>query len=71
MLDFLEPKIDVLAPLSKKYECEFSLAIFIMNRNESTPWIHLDKRYNEFIKKFIKKVDVEFDIDLYCPPDDE
>jgi hypothetical protein len=67
MLDLLEPKIDILKPLSEKYECEFSLAIFIFNRNESTPWVHLTKRYNDFIRK----VEVEFDLDLYCPPDDE
>jgi hypothetical protein len=69
MLDLLEPKIEILQMLSKKYGCEyeFSLAIFIYNRKESTPWVHLTPRYNEFIRQ----VEVEFDLDLYCPPDDE
>ncbi|CVK16209.1 protein of unknown function (DUF4279) [Apibacter mensalis] len=69
MLDLLEPKIEILQMLSKKYGCEyeFSLAIFIYNRKESTPWVHLTPRYNEFIRQ----LEVEFDLDLYCPPDDE
>ncbi|MCO6565440.1 MAG: DUF4279 domain-containing protein [Apibacter sp.] len=69
MLDLLEPKIEILQMLSKKYGCEyeFSLAIFIYNRKESTPWVHLTPRYNEFIRQ----IEVEFDLDLYCPPDDE
>ncbi|CVK16164.1 protein of unknown function (DUF4279) [Apibacter mensalis] len=69
MLDLLEPKIEILQMLSKKYGCEyeFSLALFIYNRKESTPWVHLTPRYNEFIRQ----IEVEFDLDLYCPPDDE
>ncbi|MGM5631399.1 DUF4279 domain-containing protein [Apibacter raozihei] len=69
MLDLLEPKIEELQMLSEKHKCEFefSLAIFILNQNESTPWVHLNKRYNDFIRK----VDVEFDFDIYYPPEDE
>lgn len=61
ILDVLEPKIEILKSYSKKYLCEFSCAIFLHNNEESTPWIHLDKRYHEFAKK----VDIEFDFDIY------
>ncbi|MDY6024799.1 DUF4279 domain-containing protein [Bergeyella zoohelcum] len=63
ILDVLEPKIFVLKELSERYYCEFSCAIFLNNREESTPWIYLSKRYNDFIRK----VNVEFDIDIYYP----
>ncbi|PWG82123.1 DUF4279 domain-containing protein [Pararcticibacter amylolyticus] len=49
-------------PLCEKYECEFSCALFVYFGNgESTPWVHLNSRYN----KLIKELDIEFDIDLY------
>jgi hypothetical protein len=67
ILDALEPKIPILKEYSKKYYCEFSCAIFLNNREESTPWIHFDKRYNAFIRE----VDAEFDFDIYYPPLDE
>ena len=61
ILDVLEPNIPVLKEFSKKYRCEFSCAIFLNNKKESTPWIHLDKRFNNFIRE----VDAEFDFDIY------
>lgn len=61
LLEILEPKIDILSNLSKMYYCEFSCAIFIENKEESNPWIHLGERYNEFAGK----VNVEFDFDIY------
>ncbi len=64
ILDVLEPKIYILKNYSQKYNCEFSCALFLNNREQSVPWIHFDKRYNAFIKE----VDVEFDIDIYYPP---
>lgn len=67
ILDILEPKIPILKEYAKKYNCEFSCAIFLNNREESTPWIHFSKRYNAFIRE----VDAEFDFDIYYPPLDE
>lgn len=67
ILDVLEPKIFVLKEYAKKYTCEFSCALFLNNREESVPWIFLDKRYNAFIRE----VDAEFDFNIYYPPLDE
>lgn len=66
LLDIIEPKIDLFRPLCEKYYCEFSCALFIHCGNEeSTPWIHLNSRYNAVIKE----LNIEFDIDLYILPD--
>ena len=68
MLDVIESKIDLFRPFCEKYHCEFSCAIFVRYDNEeSTPWVHLDSRYN----RLIKELNIEFDVDLYCLPDDE
>jgi hypothetical protein len=62
LLNMLEPKIDVLEELCQKYACEFSCALFVYKENgESTPSVHLDGRYNNFIKQ----LNIEFDLDLY------
>lgn len=62
MLDIIEQKIDVFKPFCLKYYCEFSCAIFVFKDNgESTPWAHLDKRYN----KLAAALNIEFDVDLY------
>lgn len=61
LLDVLEPRIIQIKEFSNMYYCEFSCAIFLFSEEESTPWIHFDKRYNEFIKN----TDVEFDFDIY------
>ncbi len=66
MLNIIESKIDLFKPLCEKYYCEFSCAVYIRYDNgDSTPWLHLNKRYNELIKK----LNIEFDLDLYCLPD--
>lgn len=63
LLDILEPKINVLKPLCLKYDCEFSCAVFIgYNNGESTPWLHLNERYN----RLIRELKIEFDVDIYC-----
>jgi hypothetical protein len=68
ILDIIEAKIDLFKPLCEKYYCEFSCALFIRYDNgESTPWIHLNARYNELIKK----VRAEFDVDIYCLPNED
>jgi hypothetical protein len=67
ILDALEPKIPILQEYAKKYYCEFSCAVFLMNNEESTPWVHLTKRYNAFIRE----VDARFDLNFYRPPLDE
>ena len=65
LLNIIESKIDLFKPLCDKYYCEFSCAVYIRyNNGESTPWIHLNNRYNELIKK----LKIEFDVDLYCLP---
>lgn len=65
LLDILEPKQDILKPLSQKYLFEFSCIVEIYYGNdESTPSIHLDERYN----RFVSNVKVDFDVDLYTPP---
>jgi len=68
MLDIIECKIELFRPFCEKYYCEFSCAIFIRYDNEeSTPWVHLDSRYN----RLIKDLNIEFDFDLYCLPNKE
>jgi uncharacterized protein DUF4279 len=65
LLDIIEGKIELFRPFCDKYHCEFSCAIYIRYDNdESTPWVHLDARYN----RVIKELNIEFDIDLYCLP---
>ena len=65
LLDILEQKHELLKPLCDKYICEFSCALFIAkSRKESTPWVHLNSRYN----RFIKELNIEFDIDIYLLP---
>lgn len=61
-LGILEERVDVLHSICSKYHCEFSCAVFIyFDNGESTPSIHLNNRYNNFIQK----LDVKFDLDLY------
>jgi len=62
LLDILEPRVEILKPLCSKYYCEFSCGLFVYRDNgESTPSVHLNGRYNNFIKE----LNVEFDVDLY------
>jgi hypothetical protein len=62
LLDMIEQRIDIFKMLNGKYEFEFACALIIYRDNgESTPSVHLDERYN----KFIKMLNIEFDIDLY------
>jgi hypothetical protein len=62
LLDIIESKIELFEPLCTKYYCEFSCAIFIYNDEESAPSVHLDTRYHSLARK----LNFEFDIDLYC-----
>ena len=63
ILDIIESKMEVFKPLCQKYYCEFVCAVFTYKDNEeSTPWIHLNKRYN----KVAAALNLEFDIDLYA-----
>ena len=63
ILDIIEQKLEVFKELTDKYYCEFSCAIFTYkDNNESTPWVHLDKRYN----KIVGQLNIEFDLDLYA-----
>ncbi len=63
ILDILDTKRDILKHYCAKYYCEFSLALYIQHdTEESTPWVHLNSRYNAFIREF----NIEFDLDLYC-----
>ena len=68
ILDIIENNIELFRPFCEKYYCEFSCAIYIRYDNdESTPWVHLDARYN----RVVKELNIEFDIDLYCLPNKE
>lgn len=68
LLDIIESKIDKFKPLCKRYYCELSCALFIyLDNGESTPWVHLDSKYNALIKD----LNVEFDLDLYIFPNTE
>ena len=68
MLDIIESKIDLFRPFCEKYLCEFSCALYISyNSGESTPWVHLNSRYN----KLIKELNIEFDVDIYGLPNSE
>lgn len=63
LLALLEPNLDALKLVSKKYYCEFSCAIFIyFNNDESTPSMHLTSQH----LKFMNELNIEFDTDLYC-----
>ncbi|MCR8558569.1 DUF4279 domain-containing protein [Mucilaginibacter sp. BJC16-A38] len=62
MLNIIDGKINEFKPLCLKYYCEFACAVYTYKGNdESTPWIHLDKRYN----KIALELNAEFDVDLY------
>ncbi len=62
LLNKLEPRVSVLKSLCSKYYCEFSCGMFVYRDNgESTPSVHLNDRYNNFIRE----LNVEFDVDLY------
>jgi hypothetical protein len=68
LLNVIESKIDLFKLLCGKYHCLFSCALFIWYGNdESTPWVHLNSRYN----RLIKEMNIEFDLDLYCLPNEE
>jgi hypothetical protein len=63
LLDIIESKPELFKSFSHKYYCEFSCAFFVyVDNGESTPWIHLNSRYNALIKD----INIEFDLDLYC-----
>jgi len=62
LLGIIESKMPVFKRLAISSALEFSCAIFINNHEESTPWVHLDGRYNSVVAQ----VPIEFDVDLYC-----
>jgi hypothetical protein len=65
LLDIIEPKINLLKPICDKYGCEISCGMFVYSGNdESTPWVHMDARYNNIIRV----LNIEFDLDLYVFP---
>jgi len=67
MLDFFENKKSVLKEFSNKYYCEVSCALYIYtNTDESTPWVHLNSRYN----KMLKDLNIEFDLDIILLSDE-
>ncbi len=68
LLNILESKMEIFKLICHKYYCEFSCGIFVYYGNEeSTPWVHLDNRYNNLIKE----LNIEFDVDLYVFPNDD
>jgi hypothetical protein len=68
LLDIIEPKIDALKPICEKYGCEISCGMFVyFGNSESTPWVHMDSRYNNIVRV----LNIEFDLDLYVWPTTE
>ncbi|PTS93109.1 hypothetical protein DBR11_25910 [Pedobacter sp. HMWF019] len=68
LLDTIESNIHRFKILCDRYCCEFSCALFVYAGNdESTPWVHLNSRYNELVRK----LNVEFDVDLYVFPNED
>ncbi len=62
MLRIIEEKIELFKPICEKYHTEFSCAIYsYQNSEESFPSVHLNSRYNSLIKK----LNIEFDLDVY------
>lgn len=65
LLGIIEAKKEIFELICSKYTCEISCGIFIyFDNGESTPWVHLDSRYNNIIKE----MNIEFDVDLYVFP---
>ena len=65
LLDILESKKDILKPICEKYRCEISCGMYVyFGNDESTPWVHMDARYN----KLTRELNIEFDLDLYVLP---
>jgi hypothetical protein len=63
LLDIVEQKKPVFQLLCGKYHCEFACAVFTYKDNdESTPSVHLDKRYHQIAAELI----IEYDLDLYA-----
>lgn len=62
LLDILDPKMEVLKTICNKCYSEFSLAVWINDRCESMPSIHLSARYHAFANQLKS----EFDVDMYC-----
>lgn len=61
MLDVIEAKKDKFKTICDRYYCEFSLGLYCYtNREESTPSVHLSKRYH----KITGDLNIEFDIDI-------
>ncbi len=61
LLDVIESKIEAFRIICKKYYCEFSCGLYIyVDNDESTPWVHLNSRYNNLIRE----LNIELDVDI-------
>lgn len=68
LLDIIENKLADFKTLCDRYYCEISCALFVyVDNDESTPWVHLNTRYN----KLLKELNIEFDLDLYIFPNNK
>ena len=68
LFNFIEEKIDIFRILCRKYTCEISCGLFIyFDNGESVPGLHLGSKYN----KLVKELNIDFDVDIYCLPNDE
>lgn len=62
-VEIIESKMEIFEILCQKYQCEFACVVrTYCDNGESTPWIHLDAKYNNLIRR----LNIEFDVDLYC-----
>jgi hypothetical protein len=67
MIDIIGPKIEILRSLSLQCSVEVSCAVYIYYESEeSIPSIHLAPRHISVLKE----INSEFDLDLYCFPND-
>lgn len=62
LLSKIEANYNAFKTLSSKYSCYIACGLFVYYGNgESTPWVHLDDRYNAIAKD----LNLDFDVDLY------
>lgn len=61
LLDIIEPRVDLFKEVCNKYDCELVLALYIyVDNDESTPWVHLDKRH----LRILNELELELDVDI-------
>lgn len=61
LLDIIEGNMDRFKSICSQHKCEISLGLYLYsNIDESTPWIHLTKRYHQVMSQ----LDIALDMDI-------